>query len=78
MGVSESKWRTPSESQQCVSFLNRGSVLFKLPLYFKQAGTMLPFLDIPLKMLFAASTWRRKGLQEEKRKGRRMNDADFT
>lgn len=44
--------------------------MFQLALYFKQAGTMLPFLDIPLKGLVAASTRRETVLGCKRRGGR--------
>lgn len=42
--------------------------MFKLALYFKQAGTILPFLDVPLKTPVAASTQRGPGSRGERRK----------
>lgn len=53
-----------------------GGGLFKLAVYFKQADTMLPFLDIPLKRLLAASMQRKgdregTGLGCQRRRGRR-------
>lgn len=73
--VIESELGTPSQLQERCSFLNGGSGLFKLALYFKQAGTILPFLDIPLKRLDAASTQRNwVGLQEEGTKGEAVKE----